>query len=194
MDSSDVSELLIDNVGGNRMPCFSLRGKMSFADNSIRLPERIFDYVSPDRTRAWRVVRAVMWPITVRADTSSNADARYLTQCSLGTDWKKDVNWGTITDPTENRNFAWAMWGGFCRDNGTDDYIVGGGGQNFAEFWIDPDTLVTKELWIAWANTKEGTTNPIREWGYMIELEEVKVSPSQSVFQQIKGMGQDVDA
>lgn len=173
------------------MPCFSLRGKVSFADNSILDPQRIFDYVSPDRTRAWRVVRAVMWPLTIREDVSSDPDARYITQSALLTDNKKGTVWNNMCDPTENRSFGWAMWGGYTRENASSDYIVGDSGQ-FAEYWVDPDTIITKELWISFANTKEGTNNPTREWGYMIELEEIKVSPSQSVFQQIKGMGQDI--
>ena len=49
------------------MSCFSLRGKYSFADNSNGAGVRIFDYVSPDRRRAWKVTRAFFWPITVRA-------------------------------------------------------------------------------------------------------------------------------
>jgi len=33
-----------------------------------------------------------------------------------------------------------------------------------------------------------------REWGWLIVLEERKVTAAQSVFQQIKGIGQDIDA
>ena len=173
------------------MSCFSLRGTVEFADNSILDPVRIFDYVSPDRTRAWKVVRAVMWPVGIRESVAGDADARYITQSALLTDNLKGTTWNNICDPTENRGFSWAMWGGYTRENGGSDFIVGDSSQ-FAEYWTDPDTIIVKELWISFANTKEGTNNPVREWGYMIELEEIKVSPSQSVFQQIKGMGQDV--
>jgi hypothetical protein len=41
-------------------------------------------------------------------------------------------------------------------------------------------------------STTESSTSPTRHWGYMVTLEEVRVTPSQSIFQQIKGMGQDV--
>ena len=44
------------------MSCFSLRGKFRMDDNSRLNPLRLFDYVSPDRTRAWQVTRAYVWP------------------------------------------------------------------------------------------------------------------------------------
>ena len=61
-----------------------------------------------------------------------------------------------------------------------------------AEILVDPDTIITKELHIVMCSTTENDVSPVREWGYMIELEEMKVTPSESVFQQIKGMGQKV--
>jgi len=176
------------------MSCFSLRGKVSMPDNSRVNPTRIFDYVSPDRTRAWKVTRAYVWPITIRADTSTNADGKYLAAWTLYTDDGSAVIWNDVSDPTENRAFAWSHWAGYCRDNGSDDFITPEAQHGIAEFVIDPDTLIVKELWIGGSCTKEGTTNPTREWGYMIILEENKISPSQSVFQQIKGMGQNVVA
>lgn len=174
------------------MTCFSLRGTVEFADNSILDPVRVFDYVSPDRARAWKVVRAVMWPVGIRESVGGDADAKYITQSALMTDNKKGVVWNNITDPTENRSFGWAMWGGYTRENGGSDFITGET-QQFSEYWVDPDTIIVKELWITFANSKEGTTNPVRKWGYMIELEEKKITPAQSVFQQIKGIGQDID-
>lgn len=173
------------------MSCFSLRGIVEFADNSIQVPIRIFDYVSPDRTRAWKVTRALWWPVEVRASIGAGTDAKMLCQASLATDHIKGQDWNNINDPSENRSFGWAMWAGYTRENGGSDYITPEV-DAFAEFLIDPDTIVVKELWISAANTAEQATNPTRTWGYMIELEEIKVSPSQSVYQQIKGGGQDL--
>lgn len=175
------------------MSCFSLRGTISFPDNSRAPPTRIFDYVSPDRTRAWRVTRGYFWPVGIREDTGSDADGKYLTGAALYTDDGSSVIWNDISNPMENRAFAWTFWAGYARENGASDFITPECPPNgIAEFIVDPDTLIVKELWIAASNSKEGTTNPTREWGYMIILEEDTISPSQSVFQQIKGMGQDV--
>lgn len=175
------------------MVCFSLRGTISFPDNGLGKAVRVFDYVSPDRTRAWRVARAYFWPVGIREDTGSDADGKMLTQATLFTDAIQSAHWNDLSDPTENRAFAWAFWAGYARENGASDFITPECPPNgIAEFIIDPDTLVVKELWIIAGNTKEGTINPIREWGYMIVLEEDKISPSQSVFQQLKGMGQNI--
>jgi len=174
------------------MPQFSLRGKLTQADNALGKVIRIFDYVSPDRTRAWKVVRAYAWPITIRADTGSD-EGKIVQQFALGTDDGWDSKWNGIYDPTENRTFGWAGWNGFVRNNGSDDFISSESGNLATEFIIDPDTYVVKELWIAMSSTTESATSPEREWGYMVILEEVKVSSAQSIFQQIKGMAQNID-
>ena len=62
-----------------------------------------------------------------------------------------------------------------------------------SKFIIDPDQMVTKELYISMAATSDSSISFEREWGYMIVLEEEKVSAIQSLFQQIKGSGQDLD-
>ena len=164
------------------MSCFSLRGKFDMVDNSRLPPTRLFDYVSPDRTRAWRVTRAYVWPISIREDTGSD-EGKICNNFALQTD--------DGSDPTENRSFAWTSWDGFLRNNGSDDFIMAEH-DSIAEFVVDPDVLVVKELWISGASTTESDTSPTREWAYMVILEEEKVSPSQSIFQQIKGMGQDL--
>ena len=170
-----------------------MRGTVSVADNSIGPPTNIFDYVSPDRTRAWKVSKAYLWPVGIRADTGSNADGKYCAQSTLWTDYAKAAGWDAQLNPGDNRSFGWAIWSGYCRDNGSSDFILGHSTDGIVEYIIDPDTYVTKELWITLSSHKEGTTNPVREWGYLIVFEEHKITPSQSVFQQIKGMGQDVD-
>jgi len=172
------------------MRSFSLRGKFSMDDNARLNPTRLFDYVSPDRTRAWRVSRAYVWPLTVRADTGSD-EGKISASFALQTDDGSYITWNDVGDPTENRSFAWANWFGFLRNNGSDDFILPES-IPYAEFLIDPDVLVVKELYIAGGSTTESSTSPSRDWGYMVILEEEKLTPSQSVFQQIKGMGQDL--
>ena len=174
------------------MSCFSIRGKFTLADSGRNNPVRIFDYVSPDRTRAWRVTRAYLWPITTRASIGST-EGKALCQATLFTDDGVSISWDNISDPTENRAFAWAQWNGYIRDATADDFMTAEGVDGIVEFLIDPDPMIVKELWIAAASTTESGTNPDREWGYLIVMDEVAVSPSQSVYQQIKGMGQNIN-
>ena len=58
----------------------------------------------------------------------------------------------------------------------------------------DPDSFVTKELYLNLGSATDVDVSNVREIGYLIILEERKVTPAESVFQQIKGMGQDIDA
>lgn len=180
-------------MGSASRGTFSMRGTYEGDDNSLGGPLRIFDYVSPDRTRAWKVSKAYLWPVDIRANTGADADGKYEAQAVLWTDYAKPPGWGEQLDPSDNRSFAWAIWSGYCRENGGSDFIISHGTDGIVPFIVDPDTYITKELWISVSSHKEGATNPARKWGYLIVFEEHKITASQSVFQQIKGMGQDVD-
>lgn len=96
-----------------------------------------------------------------------------------------------MLDPTDNRSFGWALWCGYIREEASGDFISAES-EPMARFCIDPDTYVVKELWISMNSTTESSTSPTRQWGYMVVMEEVKITPSQSIFQQIKGMAQNV--
>lgn len=172
--------------------CFTLRGNYLIADNAIGKFVNIFDYVSPDRSRAWKIRRAYFWPIDHRADTGSDGNGKYVMSATLLTDEAKASGWGDLLDPTDNRQCGWGIWSGYKFENSSSDFIAAHGSDGIVEFIIDPGTIITKELWIAFASTAFGTTNPSRKWGYMIELEALSVTPSESLFQQIKGMGQDI--
>lgn len=172
---------------------FSLRGTYEIADNAVGKTVNIFDYVSPDRTRAWKVIKAHFWPIDHRADTGGDGNGKYVMTSTLYTDTAKLVDWAASLNPGENRSFGYGIWSGYKFENGGSDFIAAHGSDGIVEYIIDPDTMVTKELWIAFASTAFGTTNPTRKWGYMIQLESRKVTSSESLFQQIKGMGQNVE-
>ena len=172
---------------------FSLRGVYEIADNSVGPTLNIFDYVSPDRTRAWKVVRAYFWPVDTRADTGSDGNGKYVMTSTLYTDFAKQGAWDAQIDPEDNRAFGFGIWSGYKFENGGSDFIAAHGSSGIVEYVIDPDTLVSKELHIAFASTAFGTTNPTRKWAYMIQLEAKKVTPSESLFQQIKGMGQNIN-
>ena len=168
---------------------FSMRGKFVGYDGGVTSNVLVFDYVSPDRRRAWRVDGAWIWPITVRGDVG--IDGVVGLNAILSTDTVK-INVNTISDPTDNRVFAWAQNKYNIRD-AEDDFMVSDSGfLRDAQFVIDPDTLVTKELYLSCAMTSDSSLSTEREWGYLIVLREERVSSSESLFQQIKGMGQNV--
>jgi len=166
---------------------------------------QIFEYESPNRKRAWKVKKAVMW-IQEALVGSGAADARALLQTALTTDGyfqeTKITNattarrWERAIGPGDNRTIGWGLTDYGNRDNVSADWIMPHGaapdmGNNLV---LDPDRLVTSALYIATFAVIEGATTigPF-EMGYCIELEEMTITPIQSLFQQIKGMGQDTD-
>jgi len=169
---------------------FSLRGKVDVADNGVTANHPVFDYVSPDRTKAWKVKRAYVWPCDWWGVAIGGPG--FLTcVANLATDTAK-FNQNEIVDPTENRAFAWAQQTYNHRDDNVHFLTPNGVALGWMDMLIDPDTLVTKELFINFATATDVDVANVREWAFLIILEEQKVSPAQSLFQQIKGMGQDI--
>jgi len=173
---------------------FSLRGTMRQADNAIGTENLLIDYVSPDRERAWRIEGAWMWPVECRGDMGADGTGMMVAQGCLHTDTIKWNSFNELNDPSDNRTCAWYQQQYSQRSqSAVFDFIVPNGVNiHDNRFLVDPDTLVTKELYLSLSTTRDGTTSPDRLWGWLVLLREEKVTPSQSLFSQIKGMGQDV--
>lgn len=173
---------------------FSLRGVAEIADNALGKENLLIDYVSPDRTRAWRIEAAWLWPVEVRADMGADAVGQMVVQACLHTD---NINWSSfdeVNNPADNRQCAWFQQQYMTRSqSAVFDFIVANGTSlPECRFLVDPDTRVSKELYLSMSSTKDGTTSPVRKWGWMVILREEKVSPAESLFAQIKGAGQDL--
>lgn len=175
------------------MSRFSLRGKVEVSDNAVTANHLVFDYVSPDRTRAWKVVEASVWPVDWWGVALAN-DGFMICCSSLATDTGK-FNQNQIVDPTDNRSFAWGQQTYNTREAAaaTDFICPNSTALGNMRMLVDPDHLITKALYINIATTCDVDVSQVREWGWCIVLEERKVSPAQSVFQQIKGIGQDIE-
>mgnify|MGYP003138913542 CR=1 FL=1 len=171
---------------------FSLRGSITCVDNAIQGANTpIFDYVSPDRKKGWRVVSAYLWPTDW--DENAGGDGQAMVAATLHTDMIKFLNWNQLSTVNDNRQFAWLQAGYKNVDNGADDFLAVQSLNTLPQFTMDPDTIIVKELYISMGSKMENqTSNASRDWAYLIILEEVKLSSAQSVFQQIKGMGQDL--
>lgn len=169
----------------------SIRGKIEgVSDNSIVQPVNVFSYESPARNRAWRVIAAYLWPVTSRASVS--ADGQYLLEAGLMTDTYTISDFTQIMDPSENRNFAW-LSAGYKTEDASTDFLAPQSLNQLPTFTIDPDTVITNDLYITMQTTST-TTSPAREWGYMVVLEQMKIKPMESILQQLKGIGQNDDS
>lgn len=170
---------------------FSFRGKVLLSDNSVTANHQVFDYVSPDRTKAWKVIEAYMWVVDWwQVPLAGNG---FLTLAgALATDTGK-FNQNELTDPSENRMFAWAHQTYNHRHDNVPFVTPNGVPLGGMKMLVDPDHLITKEMYVNVGSATDEDQSNLREIGYLIIVEETKVTPSRSVFAQIKGMGQDLD-
>lgn len=172
----------------------TLRGLYELDDNELGNPQLLFDYVSPDRTRAWKVIRAAFWPKTWKAEIGT-ADGQMLVCACLSTDDMTITKTQHMQDVSDNRQIAWAQHLYNIRASPVADYIGLNGAMIGAldDFVVDPDHVVVNELWLTLASLSDSSTSPTREYNYLITLEEITITPSESVLQQIKGIGQNID-
>lgn len=171
----------------------TLRGTVEIADNALAESNQVLIYESPDRTRSWRISRAYFWPVEVKKEIGS-ADGQYMVRANLATDTIRYLTFDQITDPDDNRICAFGQAGYSIRHGGPDDFLAAQSANMLPEMLIDRDTTVTVALYFSIQATSESSTSPVRKWGYLVELEEEKVSPAESIILQLKGQGQDVSA
>ena len=184
----------------------TLRGKFqtafgaaaSYGDTAGKI---IFEYESPDRTRAWKIRKALAW---VQAPIGTGGTGRAWWAVSLLTDQLQN-DFIQITDaasankylnaigPADNRSVAWMTQDMIRRDNVNADWLTAHGAtsEQATSLQVDVDRYITNELYIVSYGVTEGALHEL-DASYYIELEEVKLSPSESLFAQLKGTGQEV--
>lgn len=169
----------------------TIRGSMEINIGNIVTEELVFSYESPDRTRGWKIEGAYIWienPITSVAG-SGNA----LLLANLATDsYIKNVS--DILDASDNRSLAWHSKQ-YHYQNGTFDFIYPNATDtSMSAFLIDLERIVTNELYITAGFLPSVSPSSIKQTiSYMIVLREVSLTPSQSLLQQLKGIGQNID-
>jgi len=171
-------------------------------DYGASTEHQIFGYSSIDRTRAWRVTYASIW-LQECLHGTGGGDARALLQWSLSTDTLGPViissgatarEWERRMGTTDNRTIGWLSTDYQTRENVNADFLVPAAGWGNREVRLDEDRIVTNDLWIQGFGVTEGSAALTLECNYYIELELIKISPSENVLQQLKGIGQSVDS
>jgi len=170
----------------------TIRGSVEFTDGSTNQPVKIFGYESPDRTKAWRVTGAFVWPQTVEVSgaVSSNVQGSWISVLSTD-DFAAELNNAKSDD---NRQFGWGQHDYAIRNNAgaTQDYLHGKAGIiSQSQLLLDPGHLVVQNLFLQMSSHTEGGTQ-VRKWNYMVVLEKRTVSPPESILQQLKGTGQSI--
>lgn len=171
--------------------------------NNIPEEKLILSYESPDRTKAWKVTGAFVWPLDntygIPTNPKSSIDHASGYMAVLQTDTIPRTTNEKFLAAEESRNIAWLNASNYQVLNGPGGYQFSGQlGTGFVQgtdMLIDVDRLVTNQLYLsAIAYTASGDNPGTLALSYMVVLEEVKVSNSQSLLQQLKGIGQDISA
>lgn len=151
----------------------------------------IFSYESPDRTRGWIIRDAWLW-VADPFDTNISADSMAMLMGNLATD-SNTFTRSQLNDPDDNRAFAWANRQYQSRDGSNDFTVANAGSIVDNRFLIDYERIVTNDLYINAAYYAEGETDLAPKLAFYVFMEEVNISPSQSLLQQLKGIGQDIE-
>lgn len=163
----------------------TLRGELSPFSAEIPLdPQQIFEYESAGQRRAWKVTSWSMWPTDFGDGEAWSYQTLPVHKFVLATD-----TGATAINllASENRAIGWCS---VTSSVGKDQLNLS---PRYQDNELDPDHLVTGQLFIAADalclaadNSKEST------WSYMIKLESRQITSAESIFQTLKGRGQDV--
>ena len=173
------------------MKLLSFRGNISHADNARTVNQQIFSYNSPDLTRAWKVHSFYLWPKTVRAATGTG-DGQQQMNVSLATDEIGSPSFDDVCDVTDNRQIGWISTGFQMRDNVAGDFIQIKLSIEQCKALMDPDHIVNRNLYINMYTTSDSSVAPVRDYNYLLILEEVKVTENEAILQIVKGVAQDI--
>ena len=173
----------------------TLRGTLETEMNLGSCGEAIaFVYESPDRSKGWRVKGAWLWLADIESQNTISANNNPVLFGALSTDQLPvPVRYSHISSVEDNRLFGWTSI--HYRGFDANDYFVGHATvPSDQSFLLDLDRIVTNELYVyAGIMANGGFVSPLPvKINYLIALEEVKISPSQSILQQLKGIGQNI--
>ena len=161
----------------------------------------IFAYESPDQTKSWKIKEIQVW---MNPMIESGGDGRSILNYCLSTDFLDEPVSGTGVamrayasqfNAGDNRGIAWGMTDYQNRDASTLDYRVPG--QGIIPFGMIADGRRAINYLIL--NTMVSTENsaiPATDGtviNYRIVMEEIKVTPTESILHQIRGISQDVN-
>lgn len=180
----------------------TIRGTVTVDANSRPVESLIFNYESPDRTKGWIVEDAWAWIVdfqvaenggALTADVSVNVYGNLATDSGSTSSATSPPTANATCDPDESRQIGWLQkqWAG---KNTNDFYMPQSTGITDCAFLLDLERIVTNDLYINLGYQQSGGGDVLKtRLGYMIVLREVDLSPSQSLLQQLKGIGQNID-
>lgn len=152
--------------------------------------ELLFTNASPDKTRAWKVKDSQIW--LVKGNNLSYSPLfKYGGFFNIQQQLQTDTIPTTVSDlnPEDNRTFGWIR-NLITVSKGSGSITAATSNEMKC---IDPDHIITDQLYhsIGYMGDNQAESTKVTI-GYMITLEQIKISPIESILQTIKGRSQDV--
>ena len=156
----------------------------------------VFAYESSDQTRSWKIKEVQCW---LNPIVTSGGDSRAILNYCVSTDFltppvslaTSDVEeYALQYNASDNRGIAWGMMDYQNRDGATADFRV----PSF-EFRAVADGrrainyLILNAMFASESST---LTTKLNQVNYRIVMEEISVTPSESILHQVRGLAQDV--
>lgn len=156
----------------------------------------IFAYESSDQTRSWRIKEVQCW---LNPNGNTGGDSRALLNYCLSTDFLTppasasagDVNTYSLQyNASDNRGIAWGMMDYQNRDGSAADFRV----PSFEFQAIADGRRAINYLILNVIVNSESSAMPARSnfVNYRVLMEEITVTPSESILHQVRGLAQDV--
>jgi len=177
----------------------TLRGSWNQEANKVGTQHRILSYESPDRTRAWKLKAAWIFPANVAVWDFTPARDTWLQGYSLLETDIADISMAQIHSVDDNRNLAWGEHSYEWTPNPTspsNSFLFSGyQGQLRNELLHDEDRIITNDLFcrVSWFHAHDDDLGDM-EWNYYVVLEEVSITPTEGILQQLKGIAQSIDS
>ena len=177
----------------------TLRGSWEQGANKVGTQHRILSYESPDRTKAWKLKEAWIFPASVgEFDVTVSRDEWLMGYSLLETDIA-EITMAEIHSVDDNRNLAWGEHSYQLAQNqiSTSNCYLWSGYQGILrnELLHDEDRIITNDLFcrITWFHSHSDDL-PDLTWNYYVVLEEIEITPTEGILQQLKGIAQSIDS
>jgi len=171
---------------------FSLRGQIEAVHaSSVTEDQVIFSYESSDLTRGWKVKRFHLWFTDPHA--WNGASERGLQFCAIFGKLQTDEESTTTMDASDNREFAWLtntyQLNQSLGQTGQTNPLI----QRDVNQVVDMDHVIVRELLLTLGMfTSSDHESVLMDISYLVEIEEFKVTPTETILQIVKGTGQSV--
>lgn len=175
----------------------TLRGSWVQEPNKVGVQHRILSYESPDRTRAWKLKGAWIWPKTCTFDITAGREDFLMGYSLLETDIA-DIDLNEIHSVDDNRNLSWGEHSYRIQASATGSIAFldsGYQGIKRNELLHDEDRIITNDLFcrVSWFHNHDDQIANM-EWNYYVVLEELQINPVEGILQQLKGIAQSIDS